>query len=205
MRPIPFLAALFIAALALPAFAQAPPAGPPTRIRGTIEKLEGQTLTVKSRDGQSLMVVLAPNFTVSGVVAKSLADIKPGDFVASTSLKGPDGRLKAIEVHIIPDNLRGVVAEAQMPWDLVPDSIMTNATLAQITSAPEGHVMKVTFKGNEAEVIVPAGIPIVGYVPADASLLKPGAAVFISAQKQADGALTAARVAAEKDGVKPPL
>ena len=198
-------AGALMALLALPAAAQNSPQGTPTRIRGTVEKLDGQTLTVKSREGPSMTVALAPNFMVSGCVAKSLADIKPGDFVASTSLKGPDGKLKAIEVHIIPENLRGVVPEAQLPWDLVPDSIMTNATLAQITSAPEGHVMKVTFKGNEAEVAVPDGIPIVGYVPADASLLKPGAAVFISAQKQPDGTLTAARVTAEKDGVKPPL
>ena len=205
MRPTSFAAVVFIVALALPAFAQAPPAGPPTRIRGTVERLDGQTLTVKSREGPSMTVVLGQNFTVSGCVAKSRADIKPGDYVASTSLKGPDCRLKAIEVHIIPENLRGVVPEAQLPWDLVPDSIMTNATLAQITSAPQGHVMKVTFKGNEAEVAIPDGIPIVGYVPADASLLKPGAAVFITAQKQADGTLTAARVTAEKDGVKPPL
>jgi hypothetical protein len=205
MRATPFLAAVFIGFTVLPALAQAPPAGPPTRIRGTVEKLDGQNLMVKSRDGQSLTVSLAPNFTVSGVVAKSLVDIKPGDFVASTSLKGPDSKLKAIEVHILPENLRGVVAEAQSPWDLVPDSIMTNAILAQITKAPEGHVMKVTFKGNEAEVTIPDGIPIVGYVPADAGLLKPGAAVFISAQKQPDGTLTAARVTAEKDSVKPPM
>jgi hypothetical protein len=204
MRLKAFLTVLSVL-LALPALAQNPPPASPTRVRGTVEKLDGQNLMVKSRDGQSLIIVLAPNFAVSGVVAKSLADIKPGDFVASTSLKGPDGRLKAIEVHIIPENLRSVVPEAQMPWDLVPDSIMTNATLAQITKAPEGHVMKVTFKGTEAEVTIPDGIPIVGYIPADAALLKPGAAVFITAQKQADGTLTAARVAAEKDGVKPPL
>jgi hypothetical protein len=190
--------------LVLPTIAQNQPEGPPLRIRGTVEKLEGHSLTVKSRDGQTLTVSLTPDFTVSGVVVKSMSDIKPGDFVASTSLKGPDGRLKAIEVHILPESLRAT-AEGQFPWDLVPDSIMTNAVVAQITSAPEGHVMKATFKGNEAEVIVPAGIPIVGYVPADASLLKPGAAVFVVARKQADGTLTAPRVTAEKDGVKPPL
>jgi hypothetical protein len=201
MRTTPLLAAVVIAVLTVPLLAQNPPA----RIRGTVEKLDGNTLTVKSRDGQMVAVALAPNFTVSGVVAKSLADIKPGDFIASTSLRGPDGKLKAIEVHILPDSLRGVVAEAQLPWDLVPDSIMTNAILAQITSAPEGHVMKVTFKGEEAEVTIPPGIPIVGYVPADASLLKPGAAIFIVAQKQPDGTFTTARVTAEKDGVKPPL
>jgi hypothetical protein len=201
MRSKSFLAAIFVAALALSAAAQNPPA----RIRGTVEKLDGQTLMVKSRDGQSLSIALAPNFTVRAVVAKTVADIKPGDFVASTSVKGPDGKLRAIEVHILPESLRGVVREGQSPWDLVPDSLMTNATAAQITSAPEGQVIKVTYEGGEAEVIMPPGIPIVGYVPGDSSLLKPGAAVFITAQKKPDGTLTASSVTAEKDGVKPPL
>jgi hypothetical protein len=201
MRSRSFLAAIFVAALALSAAAQNPPA----RIRGTVERLDGQTLMIKSRDGQSLSIALAPNFTVRAVVAKTVADIKPGDFVASTSVKGPDGKLRAIEVHILPESLRGVAREGQFPWDLAPDSLMTNATAAQITSAPEGQVMRVTYKDGEAEVTIPPGIPIVGYVPGDASLLKPGATVFITAQKNADGSLTASGVTAEKDGVKPPM
>ena len=201
MRLKSFVAAIFVAAVALSAAAQNPPA----RIRGTVEKLDGQTLMVKSRDGQSLSVALAPNFTVRAVVAKTVADIKPGDFVASTSVKGPDGKLRAIEVHILPESLRGVAREGQFPWDLVPDSLMTNATAAQITSAPQGQVIKVTYKDGEAEVTIPPGTPIVGYVPGDPSLLKPGAAVFIIAQKGADGSLTASGVTAEKDGVKPPM
>ncbi|HMD64882.1 MAG TPA: hypothetical protein VKF83_13055 [Stellaceae bacterium] len=206
MRSKSFLAAVFVAALPLPAAAQNAPDTTPMRIRGTVDKLDGQTLVVKSRDGQSLSIALAPNFTVLGVVSKSVADIKPSDYVASTSVKGPDGRLKAIEVHIFPENMRGV-AEGQFPWDLVPDSVMTNATVAQITSAPQGQVIKVTYKGgSEAEVTIPPGIPIVGYVPADPGLLKPGAAIFIVSQKKEDdGSLSAARVTAEKDGVKPPM
>ncbi len=199
------IAAFLAAMLALPAAAQSPQNTTPTRIRGTVEKLDGNNLMVKSRDGQSMSIALAPNFTVLGVVAKTVGDMKPGDYVASTSIKGPDGKLKAIEVHIFPENMRGV-AEGQFPWDLVPDSVMTNATVAQVTSAPGGQVIKVTYKGGgEAEVTIPPGIPIVGYVPADTGLLKPGAAIFMVAQKKDDGSLSAARVTAEKDGVKPPM
>ncbi|MGA7867887.1 MAG: hypothetical protein WCA23_28605 [Stellaceae bacterium] len=205
MRLQSVFAVVFVAALALPAVAQNPPASPPTRIRGTVEELDGQALRVKSREGPQVTVTLAPNFAVRAVVAKTIADIKPGDFVASTSVKGPDGKLRAIEVHILPESLRGVAREGQFPWDLVPDSLMTNATAAQITSAPQGQVIKVTYKDGEAEVTIPPGTPIVGYVAGDPSLLKPGAAVFIIAQKTADGSLTASGVTAEKDGVKPPM
>ena len=205
MRSKSLLALMFAAALALPAAAQTPPQSTPTRIRGTVEKLDGQSLMVKSRDGQSLAIALAPNFTVRGVVAKTVSDIKPGDFVASTSVKGPGGQLRAIEVHILPESLRGVAREGQYPWDLAPDSLMTNATAAQITSAPHGQMIKVTYKDGEAEVVIPPGTPIVGYVTGDPSLLKPGAAVFVTAQKKADGTLTASSVTAEKDGVKPPM
>jgi hypothetical protein len=200
------LAVAVLGLFAMPVLAQAPPAGTPTRIRGTVDKLDGQTLVVKSREGPVLTIALAPNFTVVAVVKKSMADIKPGDFVASTSVKGADGKLNAVEVHILPDALRGVVPEAQYPSDLVPDSLMTNAIASGIVAAPGGgQVLKVTYKGTEAEVTVGPDVPVAGYVPGDASLLKPGAAVFIAALKKDDGSLTAARVTAEKDGVKPPL
>ena len=197
-------AGAFIALLALPAAAQNAPEGTRSFVRGTVEKLDGQTLTVKSREGPELVIALAPNFTVSGVAKRSLADIKEGDYVASTSVKGADGKLRAIEVHIFPEAMRGT-AEGQFPWDLVPEGIMTNATVAGIANAPQGRVLKVTHKGSESEIVVPNDIPIVTYVPGDASLLKPGAAIFTIAQKKPDGTLASARVTAEKDGVKPPM
>lgn len=184
--------------------AQNAPQGTRVFVRGTVEQLDGQTLTVKSREGAELTIGLAPNFSVSGVAKRSLADIKEGDYVASTSVRGADGKLRAVEVHIFPEALRGT-AEGQFPWDLVPEGIMTNATVAGITIAPQGRVLKVTHKGNQSEIIVPNDIPIVTYVPGDASLLKPGATIFVIAQKKPDGTLASARVTAEKDGVKPPM
>jgi hypothetical protein len=198
------LAGALIVLVALPAAAQNAPEGTPTRIRGTVEKLDGQTLKVKSREGQELTIALAPNFTVSAVVKKSLGDIKAGDFVGAASTKGTDGKLHALEVLIFPEAMRGT-GEGERAWDLTPDSLMTNATVAGIAGAAQGQALKVTYKGGESEIIVAPSTPVVTFGPGDASLLKPGAAVFIGAIKKPDGSLTAARVNAEKDGVKPPM
>jgi hypothetical protein len=198
------LTGALIALLGLPALAQNAPEGTPTRIRGTVEKLDGQNLTVKSREGPQLTIALAPNFTVSAVVKKSLADIKTGDFVGAASTKGTDGKLHALEVLIFPEALRGT-GEGERAWDLTPDSLMTNATVAGVASAAQGQALKVTYKGGESEIIVAPNTPVVTFTPGDASLLKPGAAVFIGAVKRPDGSLSAARVNAEKDGVKPPM
>ena len=203
MRSQSFFAAVFVAVLALPAFAQNPPANPPVRVRGTVEKLDGQALTVKSREGQPVTVILAPNVAVAYLIKQNLADIKAGDFVASTSMKGTDGKNHSVELRIFPEALRGV-GEGQYAWDLAPESLMTNATVSGITGAPQGQNLKVTYKGGESELVVGPDTPIFGYGSGDMSLLKPGAAVFIVAQKQPDGSLTAARLTAEKDGVKPP-
>ena len=193
-----------IALLALPAAAQNTPEGAPTRIRGTVEKLEGQTLTVKSREGAQLTIALAPNFTVSAVVKKSLADIKTGDYVGAASAKGTDGKLHALEVLIFPDAMRGT-GEGEYPWDLTPNSLMTNATVTGIAAAAQGQVLKVAYKAGESEIIVASDAPIVTFAPGDASLLKPGAAFILTALKKPDGSLSASRVTAEKDGVKPPM
>ena len=192
-------------ALGASASAQTPPTdGTPTRIRGTVEKLDGQTLAVKARDGQSMTVNLAPNFTVVALKKASVTDIKPGDYVASTGVKGADGKLHAVEVRIFPENLRGA-GEGQYPWDLMPDSVMTNATVSGVAAQPNGQLLKVTYKGGESEYIVGPESGVFSYLQEDAGLLKPGVAVFIVALKKPDGSLTASRLTAEKDGIKPPM
>jgi hypothetical protein len=196
----PFLIGAFLALATLPAQAQAPE-GTLTRIRGTVEKLEGQTLTVKTQAGQEVPVALAPNFAISGVEKRSLSDIKPGDSIASTSVRGPDGKLRALEVHFLPPG----AGEGQFAWDLAPDSLMTNATVAGVAAAPQGQVLRVTYKGQEAEITVPPEVPVVAFVPGDTSLVKAGAAVFIFGQRKPDGSVSATRATLEKDGVKPPM
>jgi hypothetical protein len=204
MTPRLLLAGALIALIVLPAGAQNAPQGTPTRIRGTVDKLDGQNLTVKSREGSELTIALAPNFTVRYLVKKSLADVKSGDFVATTSMKGTDGKNHSVELRIFPEAMRGL-GEGQYAWDLTPDSLMTNATVTGIASAPQGQTLKVSYKGGESEIVVGPDTPVLTYEPGDASLLKPGSAVFLVALKKPDGALTAQGVTAEKDGLKPPM
>jgi hypothetical protein len=204
MRALSLLVIAVVGLVALPALAQTPPAAPPVRIRGTIDKLDGHTLTIKSRDGTTVTVTLADNVQVAYLVKKTLADIKTGDYLASTGIKGPDGKIHAIEVRIFPEALRGA-GEGQFPWDLKPDTVMTNATAGTITKEGNGDVVSVTYKGTTSDYIIDADTPIFAYAQGDTALLVPGAAVFIVAPKKDDGTMTAARVTVEKDGVKPPM
>jgi hypothetical protein len=199
MRWNSLFAVIMLAALAAPVFAQAPP----MRLRGTVEKLDGRVLSVKQRDGGTATITLAPNAAVQYLVKRTLADIKPGDFVASTGIRGKDGKIHAIEARIFPVPLPP--GGAQFPWDLTPDSVMTNATVGTVAKTPEGEVLHVTFKGGESEYIVGPDVPILAPVRGDASLLQPGLAVFVLALKAPDGSLTSSRLYVEKDGIKPPM
>jgi hypothetical protein len=146
---------------------------------------------------------LAPNFAVVALVKKSVGDIKPGDFVASTGIRGKDGKLHAIEARILPKALPD--GGRQYAWDSIPDSVMTNATVGTVSEAPDGAVLHVKFKGGESEYSIGPDVPVLASVPGDKSLLKPGAAVFVIALKHPDGSITSSRLYAEKDGVKPPM
>jgi hypothetical protein len=205
MQAFRILILVMAVAAALPAAAQNQ-APTPTRVRvaGTIDKLEGSALAVTGEDGAAMSVTLADDAAIYGVEKRTLADVKPGDFVASGGVKGTDGQIHAVEVRIFPHSLRGV-GEGQRPWSVKPDGVMTNATVGTVTQSPGGGVVQVTYKGGASQYSVGPDVPVLAYVDADRTLLKPGAAVLIFAQKQSDGALTANRVTAEKDGVKPPM
>src|SRR6202790_2176909 len=175
------------------------------RVRGTIEQVEGQTLMVKSRDGAELKVVLADNALVVGIVKASLSDIKPGSFVGVTGMPQADGSQKALEVHIFPEAMRGT-GEGHRPWDLRPQSTMTNANVEQIVAGIDGQTLTLKYKDGEKKIIVPPDTPIVTYMPGDKSELRPGVKIFIAAaKKQPDGTLQAPRVNFGKDGLTPPM
>ena len=197
------LTALLIAAVSTVAIAQAP-ANPPVRIRGTVERIDRTNLTVKANSGQSMNVKLADNFVVIGIAKASLSDVASGKFIGTTTVGERDGALVALEVHIFPENMRGT-GEGHYDWDLRPNSKMTNANVANVTSMGKDRVLTVQYKGGEKKVLVPEKAAIVSFTPTDRSELKPGAKVFLNAQRQPDGSLTAARVNVGLYGQVPPM
>ena len=197
------IAALLIAAVSAVAIAQAP-ANPPVRIRGTVEKIDGTNLTIKANNGQSMTVKLADNYVVMGIAKASVADIGSGKFIGTTTVGERDGALVALEVHIFPENMRGT-GEGHYDWDLRPDSKMTNANVANVVKMAGDRVMTVQYKGGEKKILVTPKTVVVSVAPTERSELKPGAPVFIIAQRQPDGALAALRVYVGLHGQLPPM
>ena len=174
------------------------------RVRGTIERIDGSIYAIKARDGAELKVALADKPQIAGVVKALLSDIKQGSFVGVTAMPQADGSQRALEVHIFPEAMRGT-GEGHYPWDLRPQSTMTNANVEHVVTAVEGQTLTLKYKDGEKRIFVPANAPIVVYVQGDKSDLKPGARVFIAAIKQPDGTLQGRAWRVGRDGVTPPM
>jgi uncharacterized protein DUF5666 len=176
----------------------------PIRVRGSVAKVSGQTLTIASRDNSTVDIKMADNFVVIGLVKAALSDIKAGTFVGIAGLAQPDGSFRAQEVLIFPESARGA-GEGHYPWDLSPGSTMTNATVDVMVERVEGPMLTLKHKGGSVQMTVPPDVPIVTFAPGDRALLQTGAHVFISAQQQPDGTVTAGRALVGKDGLVPPM
>ncbi len=199
MQPIRI--ALLFAALALASAAA--DAQTPGRVRGTITAIDGNTLSVKSREGHDLKIELAPNASFAYMKALKLSDIAPGTALGTSAVKGPDGKIIARELHLFSKD-RPIPNEGHRPWDLEPGSTMTNAMVTAVVQSNNGHELTLKYKDGAQQVIVPSNIPIVMAVDADRSLLAAGQYAVIAVTTDAGGKITATRVQTTKDGVKPP-
>lgn len=178
---------------------------PTVRVRGVIVQSAASTLVVDTRAGERLTIALADNARVLALVPMALADIKPGSYVGSAAVPRGDGTWRALEVHVFPEAMRGV-GEGHRPFDLEPQSTMTNATVAEVVVRLDGAVLTLRHKDGEQTILVQPGTPVVTYVPGDRSELKPGARIMIfAAQRQADGSLIAPSVTVGRDGLTPPM
>jgi hypothetical protein len=176
------------------------------RIRGTVEAVDGSLLSVKSRDGQTTYKIkMTDNVAIRGIVKAALSDIKQNSFIGVTGMPQADGTQKAVEIHIFPEALRGT-GEGHRPWDLLPNSTMTNAAVAQMVKGVEGDEITLKYKDGEKKILVAPDTVIVTYVPGDKSELKPGSKLFIAAaRKKDDGTLEAASISVGRDGLTPPM
>jgi hypothetical protein len=186
-------------------FAQQPQT---VRVRGTVEGVEGDVVTVKSRDGADLKLKLKDGVVVRAVIPAKLADIKAGTNVGITSSPAADGGLSAIEVHIFPAGQN--INATHFPWDLMPNTFMTNGPVQTSVAAVDGQVLTVQYKSGdkveEKQIKVTPKTEIVGYEPATKADLKPGVKIFVAnAPKLADGSIEVANISYGKNGLTPPM
>ena len=200
----PLIGTSLFAALLIASTAWAQPADV-VRVRGTITGSEGQTLEVKSRDGTPVKLTLADDVKVLALDRKTMADVKPGVFVGITAMPQPDGTQKAVEIHIFPEAMRGL-QEGHRPWDLMPNSTMTNANIETAVASADGQELVLKYKDGEKKFIVPANVEVVVFAPAAVGDLKPGEKIFIAAGKKlADGSVETGRLVVGRGGVNPPM
>ena len=188
-------------------------------VRGTIETVDGNVLTLRSNAGAELKLTLTENALIVAVVKASMADIKEGTYLGSAAIPQPDGSQKALEVHIFPEQMRGA-GEGHRPYAPVPNGTMTNGTMTggAITGAAmtngaasgstvagvEGSTIVVKYKDGEKKIVVPPNAPILRYEIGSKGDLKPGARFTVgAATTKPDGTLEANRINVGREGVVP--
>src|ERR1700712_3777430 len=203
LRPYarPIIAFAMVAASSILALAQQTA---PSRVRGAIESVDGDVLSVKSRSGEDVKLRMTGDIRIVGIAKISLSDIKVGSFVGATTVPGPDGSQNAVEVHVFPEDMRGT-GEGSRPFDLRPNSTMTNATVAESVAGNDGHTLLIKYKDGEKKVVVSAETSVVTYVPGEKSDLKAGAKVIAFMKQLPDGSYETNRVNVGRDGLTPPM
>jgi hypothetical protein len=192
---------LLVLAVAGGAFAQTE--GSPARLRGKIDTVSTDAIQLTLRNGTMANAELPPNVRIVWLTVAQPDQIKPGSYVGTAAVPQPDGTLKALEVQVFPESMRGV-GEGSRDWDLGPGSSMTNGTVGSLVAA-KGRTITITYKGGEKRVVVPDDVPIVTYEPADRSALTTGANVLINGSRAADGTVTASSISVGKNGLVPPM
>jgi hypothetical protein len=200
MSKIGIMAALVTAFAVSSAMAQQPQT---QRLSGTIEKVTGNSLLVKAKDGEQ-NVTLADKSLIVGVTKATFADIKEGSYIGSGAVPQADGTQKAVEVHIFAESQRGTGDGHRDGWPGAPNGTMTNGEAGNPVTGVDGLTLMVKYKGGEKKILVTPSTPIVQYQVSDASALKPGAAISINAAtKKPDGTFETNRINVGLNGVVP--
>jgi hypothetical protein len=185
-----------VAAPATPAPAQA-------RVRGVIDMVDAHDMRVVTRSGEKVSLKLADNAGVTWIEPIKVSAIKPGSFIGTAAVTQPDGTLKALEIQVFPESMRGV-GEGHRPWDLGANSTMTNGTVGDL-KVSKGRTLTLTYKGGEQTVFVPEKAPVITYEPTTTAALKKGAHVIVTAVQGPDETMTATRIGVGRNGLVPPM
>lgn len=181
----------------------AQPAAPPARVRGVVTSVDAHAIDVTTRAGDKVTLKLTDNVAVTWIEPITVKAIKPGAFIGTAAVTQPDGTLKALEIQVFPEAMRGV-GEGHRPWDLGPGSTMTNGTVGDLKVA-KGRTLTLTYKGGEQTVFVPANAPVITYAPASLAAVRKGDHVIVFASHNPDDTLTATRIGVGKNGLVPPM
>ena len=190
-------ASLLLVLTAGTAFGQAPP-----RTRGVITAVSGDSVILRSHAGSVTLRVAADTGYV-GATKASLSAVQTGRFIGTAAVPQPDGTLKALEVTVFPESMRGA-GEGNYGWDLGRNSSMTNGTIGSVVGT-SGRTMTVDYKGGQKKLLVPDDVPVVDLEPGSRALLKLGAHVVAFGPKGSDGSVDAKRIIIGEDGTVPPM
>jgi hypothetical protein len=200
MNRVGLIAGIALVAACAVATAQQPQT---QRLSGTIEKINGNMVLVKTQAGEAT-VTLADKALIVDVHKASLADIKQGSYIGSGAVPQADGSQKAVEVHIFAESQRGTGDGHRPGWPGAPNGTMTNGEAGQPVSSVDGLTLMVKYKDGEKKLIVTPSTPIVRYEIGSAASLKPGAAFSVpAATKKADGTFETVRINVGVDGAVP--
>ena len=173
------------------------------RLRGEVQSYDAPRLVLKERSGKVIEMILPEGLPIAEVIPTDITAIQPGTFVGTAAVPRADGQLQSLEVVVFPEAARGS-GEGHYPWDLKPDSTMTNATVADLARSPQGRTLTLRYKDGEKKVIVPDGVPVVTFKPGNPRLIVPGAKVFIVAEKT-DDLYEPRRFLIGRNGYPPPM
>ena len=173
------------------------------RVRGTLVAASATTLRIQPNAGDPVDVRVGQDTRVARVTQAELADIKSGSYIGTAAIPQADGSLKALEVHVFDESMRGA-GDGHRGWDLGTNGSMTNGTVGDLVVS-DGRTITVRYKNGEQKIVVPQGAPVVRLAPGDKSALVPGAHVFVLAHRNDDGSLSALSVSVGEHGLVPPM
>lgn len=201
MTAIRFLTAALLGVVALPTVALAQT--PQVRfLRGTVVAAKPTELSIKTREGKTETVKLAPDWSVSVTKPITVSDIKSGSFIGTAEMPQKDGTGRALEVHVFPPGVK--IGEGHYDWGLKKGSMMTNGTVGKITASPKGRSLQVSYPTGTRSIVVPPNVPVVQIVPGTRDMAKVGARVFIGAMPTPNG-LFSNSVQVGANGTAPPM